>query len=127
MASAYERLRAPFSECEVIEFTNTSGGTLVGGTWHEEADFRGIVLEDVVDDGAGILIVAVPAPGIEVPKTAPLVIGIHLDLYYDDTADEVNLTVTGNTHIGRSLAAAASADTHVLCSFNNTSQNTALA
>lgn len=121
MSSAYSALFAALSDCETIEFTNGTGSTLVGGSFHRVGDFRGIVLDDTVDGDTGVLLVEVPAPGINVPKEAPLAIGEGLDVYFDESAGVVTLTATSNTHIGKVVVGhpAASADTVVRVSLTN--------
>lgn len=117
--SAFSKLRAPYKDCRTLPFTNTTGSTLLGGTWHTVGAKHGIVLGDVADTKDGLLLVEVPEPGILVPKNTSVAFSTGGKLYFDAADGEVNDDSAGNPEIGYAYRAAQTADAEVLAVLTN--------
>lgn len=97
-------------EGAAMPWTNGTGSAVVSGQAVEVGDTVGVAAGDIADGESGILFVE---EVFTLPKTAPLVIGQGVTVYFDSTAGEINLTATDNPVAGKAFAAAASADTTV--------------
>ena len=111
--SAFTYLKADFGEVDTLPFTNSSGSELSGGDLHQVGDKVGVVYEDTSDGDDGLLLVGVPAPGIEVPKESAAFNPGEV-VRYDSANDAVDAdAVTPNPIIGHAYKDAASGDARV--------------
>lgn len=117
--SVNQYLHAPMAACEVLKITNDGETALTAGAIHVEGTLLGIVAEDIAVDGSNLLIIAVPAPGIDFPKATGLAITKGDALFYNSGGGNLNKTAT-NRFVGFAVADAATNATRVAVTFGPT-------
>lgn len=116
----HPKLKAPYDKCDHIKFTNSSGATIEAGTWRIQGTVLGMVMRDVEDGAEGIMIVAVPYPGILMPKVDSVTaFAVGARVYWDIADGELNGD-TANDAVGYAVAAAAATDAEVQVVLQNT-------
>lgn len=111
MASAYESLKAHFGDCDTLPWTNGTGSTVNGDTIQVQANTLGVVKEDVDDGESTVLLVDVPAPGIDVPKESGSAWTAGDAIYWNSSASAFTSASADGTYAGKAYQDAASADT----------------
>jgi len=116
---AHVHLKADFGDVDTLPFTNSSGSDLSGGDLHEVQDKVGVVYDDTPDTEDGILLVGVPAPGVDVPKEG--VAFTRGDVVrWDSGAGSVDADAsTPNPIVGHAYKDAASGDNRVRAVLTN--------
>lgn len=109
---AYLDLKADYGECDTLPFTNSTGSDLSAGDEHIEGEKLGVVYEDTPDTEDGVLVVGVPAPGINLPKATGNAFSAGDPVYWSTANDNLDSTDT-NALVGHAYEDAASADTEV--------------
>jgi len=117
--SAFIHLKADFGEVDTLPFTNGTGSELSGGDLHQVGDKVGVVYEDTPDGEDGLLLVGVPAPGVDVPKEA-VAFSRGDVVRYDSANDAVDADAgTPNPIVGHAYKDAASGDARVRAVLTN--------
>ena len=117
--SAFTYLKADYGEVDTLPFTNGTGSELSGGDLHQVGDKVGVVYEDTPDTEDGLLLVGVPAPGIEVPKES-VAFSPGEVVRYDSANDAVDADAsTPNPIVGHAYKDAASGDARVQAVLTN--------
>lgn len=111
MASALSSLHAHYGECDTLPFTNGTGSALTGDTVQSVGDTVGILKEDVDDGESTVLLVDVPAPGIDVPKQTGTAWTAGDAVYFDSGSGDFTTASADGEYAGKVYADAASGDT----------------
>lgn len=109
MSAIHNKLHAHYGDTSGFPFTNGTGSQLDGGSIHSQGNKVGVVYDDTPDTEDGILVTAIPAPGVDVPKQALAWSAGDAVVYDSGTNDFTNDTAQG-TIVGYAYESAAGGD-----------------
>jgi predicted RecA/RadA family phage recombinase len=110
MASALSSLYAHYGDCDTLPYTNTTGSAENGDTVKAVQNKVGILKEDVADDESTVILVGVPAPGIDVPKQTGQAWTAGDAIYYDSGSNDFSNNSADGELVGHAYADAAASD-----------------
>lgn len=111
MASALSSLYAHEGDCDTLPWTNSTGSTVNGDTVQSVGNTVGILKEDIDDGEESVLLIDVPAPGIDVPKQTGTAWTAGDAVYYDSGSNDFTTASADGEYAGKVYADAASGDT----------------